>query len=176
VTGHPARLLLVLAAFLSLAPAVRAEAPPATDGWIDFEANWSAAGRERVLAMGDRTAATFDLAGPFVVTRGDGLSRGFFAQALGFLSTGAIGIGRLVLTDDLGDEIFIDLRGQGLGTGKHIEGAITGGSGRYAHVEGGFVFDWQYVIRGDDGAIQGRAVGLTGRYRRLPAATPGAAR
>src|SRR4051812_22716315 len=95
-----AAALLMILVLLATAARAQADAPAAPDGWIPFEANWSAAGRERILAMGDRTAATFDLAGPFVVTRGDGLSRGFFAQAIGFIERGSLGIGRLVLQDD----------------------------------------------------------------------------
>ena len=166
--------MLALLVLLAAAVPGHAEAPPAADGWTDFAANWTAAGREDTLAMGARTASIIELAGPFVVTRGDGLSRGFFARAIAFVERGTLAIGRLVLTDEHGDQIFNDLKGQGIGTGRRIEGTITGGTGRYADVEGDFRFDWQYVIHTDDGTIQGRAVGLTGRYRRPPAALPGA--
>jgi hypothetical protein len=163
--------LVALVALLASSPA-HAEGPSASEGWTSFVANWTASGRERTLVMGDRSASTFDLAGPFVVTRGDGLSRGFLGQAIGFVAQGALGMGRLVLTDDRGDEIFNDLQGQGFARGQRIRGSITGGTGRYAGLEGEFVFDWQYVIRTDDGSIQGRAVGLTGRYRRVQATSP----
>jgi len=59
---------------------------------------------------------------------------------------------------------------RGSATGKRIEGTITGGTGRYADVEGDFVFDWQYVLHLDDGTVQGRALNLSGRFRRRPAA------
>jgi len=160
-------LMLVAAAARS-----RAESPVTAGGWIDFAANWTASGRQHTLATGRRAASIFELSGPFVVTRGDGLSRGFFADAIGFVERDSLGIGRLVLTDEQGDQIFNDLAGQDIGTGQHIEGTITGGTGRYADVEGSFRFAWQYVIRTDDGMTQGRAVGLTGRYRRRPAASP----
>jgi hypothetical protein len=151
----------------------RAEAPPDADGWTAFAANWTASGHEETLAMGARSASIVELSGPFVVTRGDGLSRGFFARSIAFVERGTLGVGRLVLTDENGDQIFNDLSGQGIGTGRRIEGTITGGTGRYADVQGDFRFDWQYVIHTDDGTIQGRADGLTGRYRRPPAASPG---
>jgi hypothetical protein len=156
----------VLAIVLCVAGEAGSQAPAADAGWIPFEANWTASGREHVLEMGDRRAATFELAGPFVVTNGEGLSRGFRARAIGFVERGAMGIARLVLTDDDGDEIWNDVAGEAPGTGRRVSGTITGGTGRYAGVEGSFTFDWQYVIHTGDGEIQGRAVGLRGRYRR----------
>lgn len=171
-----------LAVLMLLAAVARGqgESPVSTGGWVEFAANWTASGRQHTLATARRPASTFELSGPFVVTRGDGLSRGFFADAIGFVERDALGVGRMVLTDEQGDQIFNDLHGQGIGTGQHVEGKITGGTGRYADVEGSFRFAWQYVIRTDDGVIQGRAVGLTGRYRRRsvpsPGPTPGAER
>ena len=50
--------------------------------------------------------------------------------------------------------------------GQGLLGTITGGTGRYAGLEGEFSFTWQYVVSAEDGAFQGRAVGLKGRVRR----------
>jgi hypothetical protein len=160
---------LALAAVLLPCRAHAAPSPEA-EGWIPFEANWSAGGHINTLRMGSREASTFDLSGPFLVTTGQGLATGFRAQAIGFVERDVLGIGRMVLTDERGDQIFNDLRGQAPGTGKEVRGTITGGTGRYADLQGSFVFDWQYVLRTEEGAIQGRAVGLKGRYRRKPAA------
>jgi hypothetical protein len=172
-------MLLLAAALLgaiapSSARAAGDSAPEtsAADGWVTFTANWTAAGHEHTLVMGERRASTFELTGPFVVTAGDGLSRGFFARAIGFVDSGAIGIGRLVLEDAQGEAIYTDLRGQQPGTGRRVEATITGGTGRYAGIEGGFAFDWQYVLHTEDGSLQGRSVDLRGRYRRT---TPTAA-
>jgi hypothetical protein len=52
-----------------------------------------------------------------------------------------------------------------LQTGKRIVGTITGGTGRYAGLEGEYSFTWQFVIPTEDGLVQGRAVGLAGRVR-----------
>jgi hypothetical protein len=158
--------------------AALAEPSPSSDGWTTFTANWSASGLERTLATGEGSASIFEIRGPMVVTSGDGMSRGFLGQAIGFVDRGKLGVGRLVLTDDDGNAIFNDLQGQGLGNGKQIRGTITGGTGRYAGIEGDLVFDWQYVIHTGDGMVQGRAVGLSGRFRRgdanAPPAAPGA--
>lgn len=153
---------------------VRAEPASPADGWASFTANWSASGRQRTLGSGEGSASIFEISGPMVVTRGDGVSRGFLGQAIGFIDRGKLGVGKLVLTDDDDAEIFSDLQGQGLGNGKQIRGTITGGTGRYAGIEGDLVFDWQYVIHTGDGMVQGRAVGLRGRFRRAAAAAPAA--
>jgi hypothetical protein len=51
-------------------------------------------------------------------------------------------------------------------------GTITGGTGRYAGLDGEYAFTWQYVVAPADGAgvIQGRAADLSGRVRRGDAA------
>jgi len=169
------RCALVLGMLLLATPDALAEPSPASDGWTTFTANWSASGRQRTLAMGEGSASIFEISGPMVVTRGDGVSRGFLGQAIGFIDQGKLGVGKLVLTDDDDAAIFGDLQGQGLGNGKQVRGTITGGTGRYAGIEGDLVFDWQYVIHTDDGMVQGRAVGLTGRFRRAAATAPPAA-
>ena len=50
-------------------------------------------------------------------------------------------------------------------TGRRLAGTITGGTGRYAGITGEYSLEWQYVVEGEQGAIQGRAVGLSGRFR-----------
>ena len=64
------------------------------------------------------------------------------------------------------EQEFSRLEGGAVETGKRLAGTITGGTGRYAGLEGEYSFTWRYVVAGEDGIIQGRAVGLTGRVRR----------
>ena len=78
-------------------------------------------------------------------------------------------MGRAVWTDERGDRIYSRLKGEPLATGRRIVGTITGGTGRYAALEGEYSFTWQYVVAAEDGAIQGRAVRLEGRVRRTGA-------
>jgi hypothetical protein len=52
-----------------------------------------------------------------------------------------------------------------IGKGNRITGTFTGGTGRFEGATGEYEFQWQYVIEAEEGTIQGRAVGLKGRYR-----------
>ena len=88
------------------------------------------------------------------------------------LSDSATGLaGRSVWTDERGDQVFSELKGEGTAARNRLTGTIVGGTGRYAGANGTYEFSWQFVIEGDDGSIQGRAVGLKGRIR---AGEPGA--
>jgi hypothetical protein len=94
--------------------------------------------------------------------------RGFRGQAIGFEDGQGLGAGRSVWTDENGDRVFSRLKGESLGTGKRFVGTITGGTGRYAGLEGEYAFTWQYVVAGEGGtgAVQGRATDLSGWVRR----------
>jgi hypothetical protein len=146
--------------------------PPGTqigrplDAALSFEGNWSATGTREVLDMGSgRQAATFNLSGSLILTSQQGFSRGFRSVASGFDDGMGLSVGECAWTDNQGDQVFSALRGQSVGSGKHIRGTITGGTGRYAGITGAYEFDWQYVILGSEGVLQGRAVGLKGTYQ-----------
>ena len=140
-------------------------APPA-DGWRTFEGTWSVSGqRQTVPTEGDRAAATVQVSGAVVLTSGEGLSGGFRGEAIGFDDGAGVAIGRSVWTDEHGDRIFGELKGEPMETGRRIVGTITGGTGRYAGLTGEFSLVWQYVVRAESGTIQGRAVSLEGRVR-----------
>jgi hypothetical protein len=156
----------VLLAMAVSALDARAQRPAAaTDGWRTLEGTWSATGRRQTLPTeGDRAAAIVQLSGAVALTTGDGLSRGFRGEFIGFDDGGTLSVGRWVWTDARGDRIFGLVKGEPLQTGRQFIGTITGGTGRYAGITGEYQFTWQYVIEAD-GAIQGRATGLKGRYR-----------
>jgi hypothetical protein len=105
------------------------------------------------------------VSGAVVLADPGGLSRGFHGQAIGFDDGEGLSLGRCVWTDENGDRVFSRLRGEPLETGKRLFGTITGGTGRYAALEGEYSFTWQYVVPTEDGRVQGRAVGLSGRVR-----------
>ena len=142
----------------------------ASPEWRGFEGSWSVSGRRsRVPAEGGTTAGVVELSGAVVLTTSGGLSRGFGGEAIGFDDGQGVSLGRAVWTDDRGDRIYSRLKGEPLETGRRIVGTITGGTGRYAGLEGEYSFTWKYVLSVEDGTIQGRAAGLKGRVRRAEA-------
>lgn len=144
-------------------------AQPAPDGraaWRAFEGTWSAAGQRRTVPTETgRAAAAVHLSGALTLTTGEGLSRGFRAVMVGFDDGNTGGVGRSVWTDEHGDRIFGTVRSEPIATGRKFAGTITGGTGRYAGITGDYAFSWQYVVDGEDGAFQGRSLGLKGRFR-----------
>jgi hypothetical protein len=161
-------LALALAGF---APASAGEAAASAE-WRSFEGTWTVTGRRHAVSVeGSGTAAVVEVSGAVVLTSGEGLSRGFRGEAIGFDDGQGVSLGRAVWTDERGDRLFSRLKGEPLETGKRVAGTFTGGTGRYAGVEGDYAFTWKYVLSGEDGAIQGRAVRLEGRVRRK-VATP----
>jgi len=170
-------LKTALAACLWLAAAgspspVTPQEPPA-EAWRSFEGTWSASGRRETLAVeGGGAAAVVEVSGAIVLASGDGFGRGFRGEVIGFDDGEGTSVGRSVWTDEKGDRGFSRLQGESMQAGKRFVGTITGGTGRYAGLAGEYSFTWQYVLSAEDGgpgAIQGRAVGLTGRVRRASA-------
>ena len=66
--------------------------------------------------------------------------------------------------------MYSELRGEGTAAKNQIAATILSGTGRYAGVTGSYAFSWQWVMEGEDGAVQGRAVDLHGRVQLGPAA------
>jgi hypothetical protein len=166
-----ARLLGCLCLALAVSSPAGPAQEPSEEAWRSFAGTWSASGRREAVPVEGGTAATIvEVSGAVVLTRGDGLSRGFRGQAIGFDDGQGQSLGRCVWTDENGDRLFSRLSGGSLGTGRRFVGTITGGTGRYAHAVGEYSFTWQYVVaapEGDEaGTIQGRAVQLEGRVRR----------
>lgn len=166
------RAACLTVALASSSAAASAEEPPAAV-WRSFAGTWSVSGRREGIAVeGGGAAAIVDVSGAVVLTAGEGLSRGFRGQAIGFEDGRGSSVGRCVWTDASGDRIFSRLEGETLETGKRFKGAITGGTGRYAGLEGDYSFTWRYVLTGEeaDGAVHGRVVDLAGRFHRGVAA------
>jgi hypothetical protein len=149
---------------MSVLFARQAPAPPA-DGSRTFEASWSASGERHTLPVaGGGTAAIVHLSGALVLKSGEGLSRGFRAEAIGFDDGRGPGTGRAVWTDERGDRVFSDLAGPSATAGRRVTATITGGTGRYDGLTGSYSFTWNYVVPADDGRIHATTVALTGRY------------
>ncbi len=139
---------------------------PLADEWHAFEGTWTAAGTRRTLRLSrDDRAAIFELTGTVLLTGPQRPAVGFRAQAIGFSDSRAGMQGRCVWTDERGDMVYSELRGEAVGSGNRIVGTFVGGTGRYAGVTGDYTFQWQYVIDAEDGAVSGRVVDFKGRAR-----------
>jgi len=144
----------------------------APDGeWHAFEGAWTATGTRRTLRLGpDERAAIFELTGTVLLTGAQRPAVGFRAQAIGFSDSRTGMQGRCVWTDERGDMVYSELKGEAVGSGNRIVGTFVGGTGRYAGVTGDYAFQWQYVIDAEDGAVSGRVVDFKGRARLRQAA------
>ena len=85
--------------------------------WHTFEGTWTAAGTRRTLRLGpDERAAIFELTGSLLLTGAQRPAVGFRAQAIGFSDSRAGMQGRCVWTDERGDMVYSELRGEFVGT------------------------------------------------------------
>ena len=142
------------------------QAPVPAGEWTAFEGSWSATGERHTLPTeGNRAAAVVRLSGSVVLTAHGGLGRGFRGEAIGYDDGHAASVGRWMWTDDRGDRIFGELKGEPIATGRRTVGAVSGGTGRYAGLTGEFELTWQYVVS-DGATVQGRTTALKGRFRR----------
>ena len=128
-----------------------------------------------VTPEGERPAAIVHVSGPLTITKGEGLGRGFLGEVIGFDDGGTLLVGRAVFTEERGDRIFCALKAEPIGTGRRATATITGGTGRFAELQGSFSFSWQYLVSEDSGEIALRAVNVEGRTRSGPA-NPGGGR
>jgi len=164
-SGGAAILAVALAAPLL---SVRAE-PPKDEGWRPFKATWTFSGERQLLPTeGGRPASIVHVQGTMTITSGEGLGRGFLGEAFIFDDGGSLVVGRAVLTDGKGDRIYSSMKAEPVGTGRKATATITGGTGRYAGLEGTFTFAWQYVVSPDSGEIDGRVENIEGRTRVAP--------
>jgi len=133
------------------------------DGWATFEGAWSASGTGQSLATElGRPAAIHKLSGAVTLQRG-ALARGFRGEVIAYYD-GSQGVGRAVWVDSRGDQIFSELTGEPVTTGR-VAGTFTGGTGRYSGITGDYAFTWRYVIDAGAGQVQGHTEALSGRYR-----------
>ena len=158
-------LLLLVAGCDQSSATQTTQAPPASE-WRAFEGTWTAAGTRRTLHLGpEQRAAIFELTGSLLLTGAQRPAVGFQARAIGFSDSRDGMQGRCVWTDERGEMVYSELKGEWVGSGNHIVGTFTGGTGRWAGVSGDYTFQWQYVVDAEDGAVSGRVVDLRGRAR-----------
>jgi hypothetical protein len=170
--GSPARgwwwvAITVLFAAAGCSPPSTPSGPPlSTTEWREFQGTWTATGSRRVIRLGaDRRASVASFDGTLLLAGPARPGMGFRAEAL-VMSDSATGmIGRAVWTDERGDQVYSELRGEGAATGNRIVGTFLGGTGRYAGATGGYEFSWRFVLESEEGNVQGQSEGLKGRVR-----------
>jgi hypothetical protein len=167
--GMLARLAVVALAIGAAACGPATEPPRAATApgeWREFEGSWSAAGTRHVIPLGaERNGSILDLRGTMLLAGEGRPGVGFRAEVIALADSGTGLVGRSVWTDERGDQVFSEIKGEGTAERNRVTGTILGGTGRYAGATGTYEFSWQYVIESDDGSIQGRALGLKGRVR-----------
>jgi hypothetical protein len=164
-------LLLGAATYLSLPSWTQAAS--AEDERRDFQGMWTAVGKRQVISLGgDRRASIADFNGSLVLSGPSRPAVGFRAEAV-VLNDSVTGlVGRAVWTDERGEQVFSELRGETIATGNRLVGTFLGGSGRYAGATGSYEFSWRFLIEAEDGTVQGQSVGLKGWVRAGPQDVP----
>jgi hypothetical protein len=135
--------------------------------WREFQGTWTAAGRRQVIPLGgDRRASIADFDGSLMLTGPSRPALGFRTQAI-VLNDSLTGmVGRAVWTDERGDQVFSELRGEITATGNRLFGTFLGGSGRYKGVTGSYEFSWRFLLEDKDGGtVQGQSMDLKGQVR-----------
>ena len=133
---------------------------------MNFAGSWNANGTRRSIALGNiRRSSIIELKGTMLLTGEAKPGVGFRAELIALADSETGLVGRSVWTDEHGDQLFSEVKGEGDVANNHIEGAFLGGTGRYAGVTGIYEYSWQFVIEAEDGKIQGRAVNLKGHVQ-----------
>jgi len=169
IPAHVMVRLCVIAVALAVGACEREPERPAAaaaGNWREFEGSWNAAGSRHTIPIGaDRKASVIDLTGSMLLAGAGRPGVGFRAEVIALVDSQTGLVGRGVWTDEHGDQVFSDIKGEGTKDNNHITGTFLGGTGRYEGATGTYEFSWQYVLEAEDAAIQGRAVGLKGRVR-----------
>ena len=177
--ARTAPILFALAALALGACEATTQSPPAVSAagdWREFEGSWNAAGRRHTIPLGgERKGSAIELRGTMLLAGPGRPGVGFRSDVVALSDSETGLVGRSVWTDERGDQVFSELKGEGTATNNRIAGTIVGGTGRYAGATGAYEFSWQFVLEAEDGSIQGRGVGLKGRVR-VGQSTAGAVR
>ena len=153
-------------------PATGSPKPVAASGGpLEFDGSWNGVGSRHTISLGeDRFGSIVNLKGTMLLKGPGRPGVGFQSEVIGLTDSATGFQGRSVWTDEHGDQIFSELQGEGTAANNRIAGKILSGTGRYAGTTGSYEFSWQWVMEGEDGAVQGRAVDLRGRVQPGPAA------
>jgi len=134
--------------------------------WHEFQGTWTSAGSRNILPFGEnRQASIASFNGSLVLSGSSRLGVGFRANAIALNDSATGMVGRAVWTDEHGDQVFSELRGEGTATANKIVGTFVGGTGRYSGATGSYEFSWRFVLVTEDGTVQGQSENLKGRIR-----------
>ena len=162
-------VFLGLAIAVACGPATQGPRPIAEGEWMEFEGSWNGAGSRHTISLGEaRVGSIVNLKGSLLLAGPGRPGVGFHSEVIGLVDSATGFQGRSVWTDENGDQVFSELQGEGTASKNRITGTILSGTGRYAGATGSYEFSWHWVMEGEDGSIQGRAVDLKGRVRRGP--------
>jgi hypothetical protein len=148
----------------------QADSNPVDAEWHEFNGTWTAAGSRQAIGLGgDRRASVADYSGSLMLYGPSRPALGFRAEAVVLNDSFTGLVGRAVWTDDVGDQVYSELRGETTSTGNRIFGTFLGGSGRYQGATGTYEFSWRFLLEGEDGTVQGQSMGFNGKVQFLPA-------
>jgi hypothetical protein len=167
---HRALGVVIVVTMVAVAACGPASSPPdlapSAEEWREFHGTWTATGSRHAIRLGDdRRASIADLNGSLLLAGTSRPAVGFRAEAVVLNDTATGMAGRAVWTDERGDQLYSELRGEGTATGNRIIGTFFGGTGRFAGATGTYEFSWRFVLEAEDGTVQGQSVGLKGRVR-----------
>ena len=162
--------VLMMVCGVGAASPAHADSNPIDAGWHEFNGMLTAAGSRQAIGLGgDRRASVADYSGSLMLYGPSRPALGFRAEAV-VLNDSITGlVGRAVWTDDVGNQVYSELRGESTATGNHIFGTFLGGSGRYQGATGTYEFSWRFLLEGEDGTVQGQSMGFNGKVQFMPA-------
>jgi hypothetical protein len=129
-------IIVMALAMSACSPAAESPKPLASTGeWREFEGSWSAAGSRRTITLGaERRGSIIDLRGSMLLAGQGRPGTGFRSEVIALVDSATGLVGRSVWTDERGDQVFSELKGEGTAAKNRIAGTILGGTGRYARL------------------------------------------
>lgn len=162
----PARLAVVTLTCLLVAACsdqVQGTPEPAPSDTREFKGRMTVSGSRQTLLLQDqRLATTFRLGGSLLLSGADRPNLGFKVDIIGFSDSTTGMMARSVWTDERGERVYSELRAVETGPGKPVDGAFTGGTGRYTGLTGNYRFSWNHMTDSDDSGFGARVTDLHG--------------
>lgn len=132
-----------------------------------FDAYWNVSGTVHIIELGDfGISAAGGYTGTVTIQSDEGLVRAFETDCVAFADEGSSG-GRCLWTGPLGDQVYVQIQGAGLAGFGRSRGTFVGGTGKYEGIQGGFSFEWNYSVSGDqDATFDGHTLEMSGNYKK----------